>query len=478
MLLLELVSGQPLFKSDHDDNLVGDHAEQSLREWNGLDPGDVVDQAFAKVDNTAASPHRARVADLISWCLAPSCSDRPLTSDLKNHAYFALLGDSSEAEGGGVMRVVEREGIFLSHAQNSGGPTARSLKMEIIAAAPALKDRVWLDVDQRRPNELAMRTGVRQSSVFVLLLSKRSLCRYFCQLEIREAMRFHKRIVLVADEPSSSPDFGGYMSFDDYLKDAVEGDKLLIDGKTGNCASLFPSHVAVPFYRDRAFGAVGVSMLLEQAGLAHLVNAGSGTEAGGLGDSLLAAAEAAAAELATQAAKLPGRLAFVLDSTGHAPGTVSAFCARLARDWFPAAGLESRLHVLGVGEEPNVDDVLVLFLSHGMFSRPEVLAPLEAAERQSMRLVLMRETDTRHAAFPTPAEFKAELHRSSLGKAARQLVMRSAGADFDAGSSGVRFVGKKKDGGRWGTQIVPLISQQSAFTKVSAEKLLQRWVAL
>jgi len=96
---------------------------------------------------------------------------------------------------------------FLSHYKVEAGAEARYLKdsLDTMLSCPAYLDSSTL-ADLRE----LFRGGVRQSEVLVLLLSKGLLTRPWCLLEIREAMRLQKPIVLLA---LAGP--GQSFSFDD-----------------------------------------------------------------------------------------------------------------------------------------------------------------------------------------------------------------------------------------------------------------------
>ena len=79
-------------------------------------------------------------------------------------------------------------------------------------ACPAvLLDKIWLDVD-KDPTAEEMRKGIEDAQYVIIFLTKGSLRRYFCQLEVRYALKVKnaKNIILINDEPSSDPGFGGH----------------------------------------------------------------------------------------------------------------------------------------------------------------------------------------------------------------------------------------------------------------------------
>ena len=64
----------------------------------------------------------------------------------------------------------EEDGFFLSHAQLSGGQTARMLSQQLEMAG----QDVWIDVNED-PSKANMQSGIRRFRTFLLLLTK--VCR-------------------------------------------------------------------------------------------------------------------------------------------------------------------------------------------------------------------------------------------------------------------------------------------------------------
>ena len=62
---------------------------------------------------------------------------------------------------------------------------------------------------EQNPSEAEMKRGVRTKSTFLLFLTKQVLTRPFCQKEVRWALRYQKKLVLVVE---TNPEFGYYFS--------------------------------------------------------------------------------------------------------------------------------------------------------------------------------------------------------------------------------------------------------------------------
>jgi hypothetical protein len=92
------------------------------------------------------------------------------------------------------MKPGQEFSCFLSHYKAEAGAEARYLKdsLDKMLSCPAYLDSSTL-ADLRE----LFRSGVRQSEVLVLLLSQGVLTRPWCLLEIREAVRLQKPIVLL-----------------------------------------------------------------------------------------------------------------------------------------------------------------------------------------------------------------------------------------------------------------------------------------
>ena len=87
---------------------------------------------------------------------------------------------------------------FLSHAQADAAGTVG----ELYHAFRRLGLHSWLDMRQERLTLEGMRQGVRDSNVFLLLLSARVLGSWFCRQELLCAIAEGKRIQLVLEADS------------------------------------------------------------------------------------------------------------------------------------------------------------------------------------------------------------------------------------------------------------------------------------
>ena len=91
---------------------------------------------------------------------------------------------------------------FMSHAQADASGTASTL----LFAYTQLGLHNWLDMRQKQLTLEGMRNGVRDSKIFLLILTEHVLTSWFCQQEILTAIEEGKPIQLVVEgEPRFNP---------------------------------------------------------------------------------------------------------------------------------------------------------------------------------------------------------------------------------------------------------------------------------
>lgn len=265
VVLFHMLTGKSLFHSNNDDNLANNDEADRLRYWDD----DTFNEELARIPLAHNARNRA-AKNLLSWLLSRDPGARPqIMTEVLDHCFFQ--SDLST----GYMR--QSVGYFISHAQESGGQQARVLKRLLAESCPTLRrkfshleDPIWLDVDEE-PLPEKMRQGVRRCSNFLIFLSKGSLRRWFTQMETREAMKLRKKIILVHDEPSPEPTYGGHIDFQQYIEDARAGDEIIIDGSKGNSASLFDNIVSIPYIHRAEFASVSLNLILQAGGFKNEV---------------------------------------------------------------------------------------------------------------------------------------------------------------------------------------------------------------
>ena len=111
--------------------------------------------------------------------------------------------------------------FFISHYQTTGGNQASNICNEL--EMRGLK--VWYDQNADTIDEAAMKEGVQRSTVFVLFLSHKVFTRKFCQMEILEAKKAKKPVLLIREEDDRFGKFdpGNIEEFCLLTKDEEEG---------------------------------------------------------------------------------------------------------------------------------------------------------------------------------------------------------------------------------------------------------------
>lgn len=166
------------------------------------------------------------------------------------------------------------KGCFLSHSQGSAGPQVMLMKSRMEQACPQIKGRIWYDKDCV-PTEEGMRLGVKQCSVFILFLSNDVLLRPFCRKEIRWALLYRKKILLVwqKEGPTAVTEFATFFEHTKMglplIPDPADPDNK-ISNDNGDTAedieAIFSTNVAIPYYAGGAFGKVSLAHILRGCG--------------------------------------------------------------------------------------------------------------------------------------------------------------------------------------------------------------------
>jgi serine/threonine protein kinase len=187
-MLFELCAGRTLFSQDmNNDTLVELSDRTRLCVWNTIS-----DAQLAPVLKLARTTPEivASAKDLIRWCLKGDPEQRPSVLQVKEHCFL-------NPEMGLPAKVNPmRYHCFMSHAQADASGTVGTL----FFAYENLGLHNWIDMRQKQLTLEGMRQGVRDSSVFLLILSERVLGSWFCQQEILCAISEKKHIQLVVEE--------------------------------------------------------------------------------------------------------------------------------------------------------------------------------------------------------------------------------------------------------------------------------------
>eukprot|EP00943_MAST-04B_sp_MAST-4B-sp1_P005609 g5609.t1 len=95
-----------------------------------------------------------------------------------------------------LLNEPEQWDYFISHAQADGATLAVSIYSDMVFKHDK---KCWLDVKMKERDVEAMEKGVRNSSIFLAIVSEKYFTRPFCIKELEWAIKFGKGIVVVID---------------------------------------------------------------------------------------------------------------------------------------------------------------------------------------------------------------------------------------------------------------------------------------
>lgn len=186
VILFELCTGRTLFSQDiSNDELLLSEDKLRLCTWHTI-----TDEELSPVLQEAddASEETATAArNLIRWCLKGNPEERPTVLQIITHAFLS--------PGGKMPHLPMRYHGFLSHAQADASGTVSTLHL----LYKQFGLHCWIDMQQDKLTLEGMRQGVRDSSVFILLLTERVLGSWFCQQEALCAIEEQKPIQLIVE---------------------------------------------------------------------------------------------------------------------------------------------------------------------------------------------------------------------------------------------------------------------------------------
>eukprot|EP01047_Picozoa_sp_COSAG01_P087140 COSAG01_NODE_19927_length_981_cov_1.219955_1_plen_267_part_10 len=192
VILFELCAGRTLFAQDtSNDELVSAADITRLCVWHTI-TDEELEPVLMDAEVEATTKDAAR--NLIRWCLKGRAEDRPTVDEVLAHPFIG--GDS-------VLKPLGmRYHGFLSHAQADASGTVAALYL--LYKQSGLHN--WIDMRQKVLTLEGMRQGVRDSSVFILVLSQHVLGSWFCQQEMLCAIEEEKPIQLIVEqEPRFNP---------------------------------------------------------------------------------------------------------------------------------------------------------------------------------------------------------------------------------------------------------------------------------
>lgn len=206
VLLFELLSGRHLFQQDiNDDNMVDEGDIRRLTSWLCLN--DIILASVLPQNEGIPQSIQADIKYILRWCLASDPADRPSANQLLAHAVFGGVNVMPAPQlitlpSMSTLPLIEkhparmRYHVFISHYQLEASGDVGTL----FYLFDRLGIHAWRDMNTSEITEAAMRQGVYDSDVFILLLTNSTLSRSFCLKEIGWAIEFGKAIVVLVEQ--------------------------------------------------------------------------------------------------------------------------------------------------------------------------------------------------------------------------------------------------------------------------------------
>ena len=184
-----MCTGRTLFAQDiNNDELISTTDRVRLCTWHTITDQEL-EPVFKDVEIARTLVDDAK--NLIRWCLQGDSSRRPTIAQVLEHRFLSGNRDVPTPR-----FLPMRYHGFLSHAQADASGTVGKLYFEYAQ----LGLHCWLDMKQANLTLEGMRQGVRDSQVFVLVLSERVLGSWYCQQELLCAIAEGKPIQLILEE--------------------------------------------------------------------------------------------------------------------------------------------------------------------------------------------------------------------------------------------------------------------------------------
>ena len=194
VVLFELCAGHSLFNQDtSNDNLIDELDKTRLCTWHTMSDEELRPVLAAAEADFGRSPRKQTIEDaknLIRWCLKAEPSARPTMEEILAHRF--LVG--ADAPPPAPRRMLYH--AFMSHAQADASGTVAAMYYAYLKWGL----HNWIDMRQETLTLEGMKQGVRDSDVFLLLLSRHVLASWFCQQEILTAIQHRKKIQLLIEE--------------------------------------------------------------------------------------------------------------------------------------------------------------------------------------------------------------------------------------------------------------------------------------
>jgi hypothetical protein len=234
-ILYGLSTGRALFAQDiNNDELVVGKDRTRLCTWNTISDTELEPVFSSLPDSIRSDEVTADAKNLIRWLTKGDPSKRPSVEQILAHRFLNPAADKPN-------ECPMMYSCFMSHMQADASGTVGTLYHEY----EKLGMHNWLDMRQNRLALRDMRQGVRDSVVFLLMLTERVLVNsWYCHQEIFAAIEVGKPIqIVIEEEPRFHP-----FDKDIWVASRMTGVRAV--GVTD--ANRVTNEVAVPVFRDEA----------------------------------------------------------------------------------------------------------------------------------------------------------------------------------------------------------------------------------
>jgi serine/threonine protein kinase len=197
VIIYEMCAGTTLFAQDISNDALANSIDKTrLCLWHTISDEELSPVFGEQAEgNNATAQIRDDAKNLIRWCLKGKPTERPTIDDMLDHRFLEPTSKPPE------RKDIEYH-AFLSYNQADASGTAKALFHQL----KNLGLHAWLDMQQQTITLEGMRAGVKNSDVFILILSENVLARWFCQQEILCAIQYDKPIHIVLEMPTQESD--------------------------------------------------------------------------------------------------------------------------------------------------------------------------------------------------------------------------------------------------------------------------------